>query len=188
MRGAQGLSATGIEVGGEAFGRRGQPGVLDRQPQRLHRDGAQGDQKGCVTVEVGDGEEAPRPGGQDGLLVGEVRGAEREDRAGRRLGVAEALSRSALENGRSQANAVPATNQVRLPWRCPSVTSGNDETSRSTSPSVAMPGPYRERRTRWPLDRGTWGGHVAGLVAVGRVAGDMHVEVGRVRSACSRAD
>ena len=44
--------------------------------------------------------------------------------------------RSALLNGRSQANALPATNQVRVPCRSPSVTSGSSATSSATSSGV----------------------------------------------------
>ena len=49
--------------------------------------------------------------------------------------------RSALLNGRSQANALPATNQVRRPWRSPSVTSGSSRAIRAASSTVAMVNP-----------------------------------------------
>jgi DNA-binding PadR family transcriptional regulator len=44
----------------------------------------------------------------------------------------------ALLKGRSHKNALPFTNQVRLPWRSPSVTSGSSEAMRATSSMVAM--------------------------------------------------
>src|ERR1700733_8042311 len=51
---------------------------------------------------------------------------------------------SALLNGRSQANALPATCQLRLP-RCrssPSVTSGSSAAKRATSSKVCTNKPY----------------------------------------------
>src|SRR4051812_37242739 len=48
---------------------------------------------------------------------------------------------SALLNGRSQANALPATDQVRLPHRSPSVTSASDEMISMASSTVATVGP-----------------------------------------------
>src|SRR5438045_2509088 len=45
---------------------------------------------------------------------------------------------SALLNGRSHANALPATNQVRLRWRSASVTSGNSKAIRAASSIVAI--------------------------------------------------
>jgi hypothetical protein len=54
-------------------------------------DRVQLDQVGVVAVEVRDGEEAVLPLGEDGLLLRPVGGADREDRAGRRRLVAEAL-------------------------------------------------------------------------------------------------
>ena len=48
------------------------------------------------------------PAGQHGLLVGQVGGAQRQDRARRRRGARRSACRSALENGRSQAKAFPA--------------------------------------------------------------------------------
>jgi hypothetical protein len=47
---------------------------------------------------------------------------------------------SAFENGRSQANCLPFTNQVRWLKRAPSVTSGSAVTICSTSSIVAMVG------------------------------------------------
>src|SRR5580704_12724911 len=50
--------------------------------------------------------------------------------------------RSALENGRSHANALSATYQVRLPKRTPSVTSGRAVTMATTSSGDTTPAPY----------------------------------------------
>src|SRR5271165_2552150 len=52
---------------------------------------------------------------------------------------------SALLNGRSQANAVPATSQVRFPRPClssPSVTAGSRAASVAASSRVAIPSRY----------------------------------------------
>src|SRR5689334_19701374 len=49
---------------------------------------------------------------------------------------------SALLNGRSHANALPATNQVRLPCRSPTVTSGRSVAIRAASSTVAIPVRY----------------------------------------------
>src|SRR3569833_3791995 len=46
---------------------------------------------------------------------------------------------SALLHGRSLANALPATNHVRWPWRTPSVTAGSAAAIRATSSIVATP-------------------------------------------------
>ena len=48
--------------------------------------------------------------------------------------------RSAFENGRSQANALDPTYQVRWPWRWPTVTSGSSAISATTSSSDAIDG------------------------------------------------
>src|SRR5580700_7889665 len=45
---------------------------------------------------------------------------------------------SALLNGRSHANALPATNQVRFPCRSPTVTSGRPAAIRAASSTVAI--------------------------------------------------
>ena len=45
---------------------------------------------------------------------------------------------SALLNGRSQANALPATSQVRLPCRSASVTPGSASASVATSSRLAI--------------------------------------------------
>ena len=58
-------------------------------------------------------------------------------------GVSPKRFRSAFENGRSQAKALPATNQVRLPCRAASVTSGSAAIIRSTSSRAAMGARYR---------------------------------------------
>src|SRR5690349_579375 len=49
---------------------------------------------------------------------------------------------SALLNGRSHVNALPATNQVRLPCRSPTVTSGRSAAIRAASSTVAIPVRY----------------------------------------------
>ena len=54
--------------------------------------------------------------------------------------------RSALLNGRSQAKPLPSTNQVRRPWRRPSVTSGRPVAMVSTSSRVATAPAYRRGR------------------------------------------
>jgi hypothetical protein len=76
---------------GDLRGRDRQPPVYQRFPEVVRGDRVQLDQVGVVAVEVRDGEEAVLPLGEDGLLLRPVGGADREDRAGRRRLVAEAL-------------------------------------------------------------------------------------------------
>src|SRR5690242_9735052 len=54
---------------------------------------------------------------------------------------------SALLNGRSHANALPATNQVWLPCRSPTVTSGRSVAIRAASSTVAIPVRYAAARS-----------------------------------------
>ena len=115
-------------------------------------------------------------------------------------GVSPKRLRSALENGRSQAKALPRTNHVRLPWRAASVTSGSAATIRSTSsrvghggtlpPIVAVPALPATvsgvsagldaaglRRLHERLAVHTDSGEVPGLAALLARGGDVHVEV-----------
>jgi hypothetical protein len=83
-----------------------------------------------------DREEGLRMRGKHGLLLAEILDANRQDGP---LWGCSSPNRlmSALLNGRSHANALPATNQGRLPCRSPSLTSGSSQASRVTSSRVA---------------------------------------------------
>jgi len=75
--------------------------------------------------------------GEQRVLLAEVGGADGEDRQRRGRLVAEPL-RSALLNGRSQANIAPRTDQVRPRRPSPSATSGKAAAIAPTSSSVAI--------------------------------------------------
>jgi hypothetical protein len=87
------MDGVGCGVWGVGRGARGggQPAVYQGLPERLGRYLVELDQVGGIAVEVHNGEEAVLMGGQDGLLLRQVGGADREDRAGRRPLVAEPL-------------------------------------------------------------------------------------------------
>ncbi len=77
------------------------------------------DEHGRIPIEMGNREEPRHTGAERRLLGREVDDADGENGAVRgRSGPN--LRTSALLNGRSQANAFPATNQVRCPCRVPS--------------------------------------------------------------------
>ena len=118
----------------------GQPAIDDRITKRLFCHRFQLDQDGCEAVEVGMVKTAlpalantasfsPRSATRT-ATIGPAGGADSPKRL-----------RSALLKGRSQAKALPPTNQVRLPWRSASVTSGSSAAIRATSSMLAMFGP-----------------------------------------------
>src|SRR6476469_7059986 len=86
---------------------------------------------------------------------------------------------SALLNGRSHANAVPATNHVRWPCRSPSVTSGSSLAIRAASSTVAMAPRYRGRQPGARSDVGAAGDdHVLAADEAGLVAHQEHHDRG----------
>jgi len=75
-------------------------------------------QDGGVTVEVGDGEDAFGARGEEGVLVGQVGGAEGEDRAGGRRRVAEPLEIGFRERARpGEGLAAYEPGPVAVPFR-----------------------------------------------------------------------
>jgi hypothetical protein len=76
---------------GESGRGAGEPAVEQGQLERLVGGLVELDEVGGEAVEVRDGEEGGRVGGEDRFLLRQVGGADRQDRAGRRHLVAEAL-------------------------------------------------------------------------------------------------
>lgn len=92
-----------------------QPGVDDRLSQCLFGDDLQLDENGGVPLEVRNGEEGMGIRREHSLFLRTVKNADGEDRPAGHRRIAEARVMSALLNGRSQANPLPPTNQVRWP-------------------------------------------------------------------------
>jgi hypothetical protein len=124
----------------QAGGRTCEPAVGDRFSQCRPGDVLQLDENGRVAIEVRNREEGSGLPTQHGLLLAKIRHANREDRSGGAPSPNRLMS--ALLNGRSHAKPFPATNQVRVPCRSPSVTSGNARAIRAASLTVIISVPY----------------------------------------------